>query len=356
MSKLKAGVIGATGMVGRRFVQLLKDHPWFEISALAASPRSAGLTYADALLQKGIAAVPTAAAGMPLLCAHDAARIAERCDFVFCAVSLPAHETAALEYALARCECPVVSNNSANRLVPDVPMVIPEVNPRHIDVIPAQRRRLGTKNGFIAVKSNCSVQSYLPLLFPLHNIFGLRRAFISTYQAVSGAGRTLDNYPEIIDNVIPYISGEEAKSEIEPLKLLGAVSDDEIIPAEGIEFHAKCFRVPVSDGHTASVFAEFERNIDRQTILEAWHAAGGLALPSAPSQFIRYFDEPNRPQPALDRNADGGMAISVGQLRATGKASVSFTGLSHNTMRGAAGGAVLLAELLVSQEFIQQRI
>lgn len=359
MDKLRVGVIGATGMVGQRFVSLLTKHPWFEISALAASERSAGRTYAEAVKDKWAmdGPIPPDLKDARVFEASDIAGVSSRADFVFCAVNMEKKALRELEEAYAKAECPVVSNNSAHRSTPDVPMIIPELNARHANVIPAQRKRLGTRKGFIAVKSNCSIQSYAPLLYPLDRRFNLRRAVVCTYQAASGAGKTLSEYPELRDNVIPYIPGEEEKSEQEPLKIWGRVEGGVIVPADAPVFSARCVRVPVNDGHLAAVFANFAEKPDVNEIKAAWEQFIGapqeLELPSAPSRFIHYFEEPGRPQPKLDAGLENGMAVSAGGLRKDAQHDISFIGLSHNTLRGAAGGAVLLAELLCKMGYIK---
>ena len=357
MKKFNVGVIGATGMVGQRFLLLLENHPWFNVTALAASSSSAGKKYKDALRRWHMSVPrPEKYADMVVLdAAADREKIASSVDFCFCAVNMKKDEIKELEYAYAKLECPIVSNNSAHRFTPDVPMVIPEINSDHISVIDAQRKRLGTKRGFIAVKSNCSLQSYVPLLHPLKK-FGIKNAAVTTYQAISGAGKTFETMPEIIDNIIPYIGGEEEKSEREPLKIWGEVNGGEIVPASTPAITAQCLRVPVSDGHTAAVFVNFEQKPTKEQILEAWANFAGepqkLALPSAPKQFIHYFEEENRPQAKLDRMTENGMAVCAGRLREDNVFDYKFVGLSHNTLRGAAGGAVLLAELLAAKGYI----
>ncbi len=361
MNKYKVGIIGATGMVGQRFATLLENHPWFEVTALAASPRSAGKTYAEAVGDRWAmdVAIPAKMADMIVMDATaDIDKIANSVDFVFCAVDMKKDEIKALELAYAKAECPVVSNNSAHRSTPDVPMIIPEINPEHSEVIHAQRKRLGTKRGFIAVKSNCSLQSYVPALYPLMDL-GLKEVLACTYQAISGAGKTLETCPEIVDNIIPYIGGEEEKSEQEPLKIWGKVQDGEIVNATSPSITAQCLRVPVSDGHTAAVFASFEKKPTIEEILKRWDEFEGLPqklkLPSAPKKFLHYFSEDNRPQAKLDRNLENGMAVSIGRLRYDTQYDIKFVCLSHNTLRGAAGGAVLMAELLCAQGFIDRR-
>ena len=357
MKKFNVGVIGATGMVGQRFLLLLENHPWFNVTALAASSSSAGKKYKDALRRWHMSVpMPEKYADMVVLdAAADREKIASSVDFCFCAVNMKKDEIKELEYAYAKLECPIVSNNSAHRFTPDVPMVIPEINSDHISVIDAQRKRLGTKRGFIAVKSNCSLQSYVPLLHPLKK-FGIKNAAVTTYQAISGAGKTFETMPEIIDNIIPYIGGEEEKSEKEPLKIWGEVNGGEIVPASTPAITAQCLRVPVSDGHTAAVFVNFEQKPTKEQILEAWANFAGepqkLALPSAPKQFIHYFEEENRPQAKLDRMTENGMAVCAGRLREDNVFDYKFVGLSHNTLRGAAGGAVLLAELLAAKGYL----
>ena len=318
MEKMKVGVVGATGMVGQRFLMLLENHPYFEVAALAASARSAGKTYAEAVGDrwKMKAAMPEKYKNMIV---HDAADIDEMkalVSFVFCAVDMKKDEIKALEEAYAKKEIPVVSNNSANRWTPDVPMVIPEINDAHLEVIEAQRKRLGTKRGFIAVKPNCSIQSYVPALTPLRK-FGIKEVVATTYQAISGAGKTFKEWPEMIDNIIPYIGGEEEKSEQEPLRVWGKVENGEIVKADAPVITTQCIRVPVSDGHTAAVFVRFENKPTKEEILEAWASFKGkpqeLGLPNAPEQFITYFEEDNRPQAALDRDIYGGMGVTVGK-------------------------------------------
>ena len=359
-TKLKVGVLGATGMVGQRFVSLLADHPWFEIVVVAASPSSAGKPYADAVA--GRWTLPTAIpAAIGALIVDDAAaveRIAGQVDFVCCAVDLPKDVTAKLEEDYARAETPVVSNNSAHRWTPDAPMIVPELNPEHAAVIEAQRRRLGTKRGFITAKPNCSIQSYVPAIHPLRS-FGPAKIAVCTYQALSGAGKTFASWPEMTDNVIPFIKGEEDKSEQEPLKIWGAVEGGRIANAEGPTIAAQCIRVPVADGHLAAVSVGFERKPSKDEILAAWSDFKTrpqiLGLPSAPTPFLRYHEHDDRPQTRLDRDAGGGMAISLGRLRPDPIFDWRFVALSHNTVRGAAGGAVLTAELLTADGYIVAR-
>ena len=355
----KVGIIGATGMVGQRFITLLADHPWFSITVLAASARSAGKTYEEALGGRWVMQAPLPEK-VKTMVVYDAVadmnRIADAVDFVFCAVDMKKDEIKALEEAYAKAECPVVSNNSANRFTPDVPMVIPELNNDHIKVIEAQKRRLGTKRGFIAVKSNCSLQSYVPALYPLDRKFGVKDVLVCTYQAISGSGKTFERWPEMVDNVIPYIGGEEEKSEKEPLKIWGRLENGQIVPADSPRFTAQCLRVPVSDGHMAAVFVRFENKPSKEEILEVWRDFSGrpqaLSLPHAPKQFLNYFTEDNMPQTKLHRDLEGGMAVSVGRLREDTQYDYKFVCLSHNTLRGAAGGGVLLAELLCAEGYI----
>ncbi len=357
MKKYNVAVIGATGMVGQRFCLLLENHPWFNVAALAASPSSAGKKYRDAVAGRWAmpSPVPEKFADMTVLDAEaDLGKIASAADFVFCAVNMKKDEIKALEERYAKAEVPVISNNSAHRFTPDVPMIIPEINPGHAEIIGAQKKRLGTKRGFIAVKSNCSLQSYVPALHPLRK-YGVKAVAVSTYQAISGAGKTFDRMPEIIDNVIPYIGGEEEKSEREPLKIWGHIEGGEIVCTDTPKITAQCLRVPVSDGHTAAVFVSFEKKPAKEEILRAWAEFSGepqkLALPSAPKQFLHYFEEENRPQAKLDRNLENGMAVSVGRLREDILFDYKFVCLSHNTLRGAAGGAVLMAELLAAKGY-----
>ncbi len=358
MKEYKVGVIGATGMVGQRFVSLLAEHPWFRLAAVAASARSAGMTYEQAVAGRWALEepMPECAKGMVVYDASaDIGAIADQVDFVFSAVDMKKEEIRALEEAYARHECPVVSNNSAHRWTPDVPMVVPEINPEHIRVIEAQRKRLGVKRGFIAVKSNCSLQSYVPALHPLRG-FGLEQVLVCTYQAISGAGKTFETWPDMVDNVIPYIGGEEEKSEQEPLKLWGRVENGVIVNADTPSITAQCLRVPVSNGHMAAVFVRFQNKPSEEEIKALWAEFSGrpqqLALPSAPRQFLHYFEEPDRPQTRLDRMAEGGMAVCVGRLRPDTQYDYKFVCLSHNTLRGAAGGAVLLAELLCAEGYM----
>ena len=357
MKRYQVGIIGGTGMVGQRFVTLLENHPWFQLTAIAASARSAGKSYWEAVCDRWALDIPCpeAAKSLTVLDAEvDAEKLAGMVDFCFCAVDMPKDAIRALEETYAKLECPIVSNNSAHRWTEDVPMVVPEINAEHLAVIEAQRKRLGTKRGFIAVKSNCSLQSYVPALHPLMK-YGLERALVCTYQAISGAGKTFQRWPEMVDNCIPYIGGEEEKSEQEPLKLWGHIEGDKIVSAESPRFTAQCLRVPVSDGHMGAVFVRFENKPSKEEILQAWKEFHGpaqdLELPSAPKQFLHYFEENDRPQPKLDRMLENGMAVSIGRLREDNQYDYKFVGLSHNTLRGAAGGAVLLAELLAAKGY-----
>ena len=355
--KMRAGIIGATGMVGQRFITLLENHPYFTLTALAASERSAGKKYKDAVGSKWKMSVPIpdSVADTVVINAADIDEMAKKCDFVFCAVNMKKDEIVALEEAYAKAELPVISNNSANRWTSDVPMVIPEINDAHLAVIEGQRKRLGTRRGFIAVKPNCSIQSYVPMLTPLLK-YGIKEVVATTYQAISGAGKNFDDWPEMRDNVIPYIGGEEEKSEREPLRIWGSVKGGVIVPAERPLITTQCIRVPVTDGHTAAVFVSFENKPPKEAILEDWRSFKGLPqlleLPSAPAQFITYFDEPDRPQIKLDRNIYGGMGVTAGRLREDTLFDYKFVGMSHNTLRGAAGGAVLIAELLYRQGYM----
>lgn len=362
MKKFKVGVVGATGMVGQRFVSLLENHPWFELTTVAASPRSAGKTYKEAIGKRWAMPSPIPAEAAELIVKNaeaDVEEIANEVDFIFSAVDMKKEEIRALEEKYAKFECPVVSNNSAHRWTDDVPMVVPEINPEHIEIIDSQRKRLGTKRGFIAVKSNCSLQSYVPALHPLKDEYGLTKALVCTYQAISGAGKTFETWPEMLDNVIPYIGGEEEKSEKEPLKLWGKIENGIIKTADSPSITAQCIRVPASDGHMAAVFMSFEKKPTIEEILEKWKNFKGvpqeLELPSAPKQFLHYFIEDDRPQTKLDRNLENGMAVSIGRLRPDTQYDYKFVCLSHNTLRGAAGGGMLLAELLCAKSYITKK-
>ena len=360
MKKYKVGVIGATGMVGQRFVTLIAGHPWFELTAVAASARSAGKTYEEAVGSRWAMSEPIPELAKNLLVLHaedEVEKIAGMVDFVFCAVDMKKDEIRALEERYAKAECPVVSNNSAHRWTKDVPMVVPEINADHIRIIDAQRKRLGTKRGFIAVKSNCSLQSYIPALHPLKK-YGIDSVLVCTYQAISGAGKTFERWPEMVDNCIPYIGGEEEKSEREPMKLWGSVGDGEIVEAQSPSITAQCFRVACQDGHMAAVFMSFPegKKPTIEQIKQDWAGFSGraqeLELPSAPKQFLHYYEEENRPQTRLDRMTENGMAVNIGRLREDSQYDYKFVCLSHNTLRGAAGGAVLLAELLCAEGYI----
>jgi len=356
--KLRVGILGATGMVGQRFIALLENHPWFEVVTVAASPRSAGKTYEEAVegRWKMTTPIPEAVKKLVLKNVNEVEEVASTVDFVFSAVDMSKDEIKAIEEAYAKTETPVVSNNSAHRWTPDVPMVVPEINPEHFDVIEFQKKRLGTKKGFIAVKPNCSIQAYAPALFALKE-FEPKEVVVSTYQAISGAGKTFKDWPEMVENVIPFIGGEEEKSEMEPLKIWGKVEDGVIKTAEdGPKITAHCIRVPVLNGHTASVFVKFGKKPTKEQIIEKWENFSGepqkLNLPSAPKQFIRYMTEENRPQVKLDVDFENGMGISMGRLEDDKLFDYKFVGLSHNTVRGAAGGAVLCAEMLKAKGYI----
>ncbi|HCA72048.1 MAG TPA: aspartate-semialdehyde dehydrogenase [Ruminococcaceae bacterium] len=358
MKQFNVGIIGATGMVGQRFATLLEHHPWFHVAALAASARSAGKTYEEAVGDHWLMKTPMPESMRKMIVFNaekDVEKVTSLVDFVFCAVNMKKEEIKKLEETYAKHECPVLSNNSANRGVPDVPMIIPEINADHAAVIPFQRKRLGTKRGFIAVKSNCSLQSYVPAITPLLDLH-VTKALACTYQAISGAGKTFETFPQILDNVIPFIGGEEGKSENEPMKIWGHVEDGKIVNATEPCITSQCLRVPVSDGHTAAVFVSFEKPATMEEIIERWETYKGipqeLNLPSAPKQFLHYFHEEDRPQTKLDRNLENGMAISIGRLRPDTQYTIKFVCLSHNTLRGAAGGAVLMAELLAAKGYL----
>ena len=361
----KVGIIGATGMVGQRFITLLADHPWYTIEVLAASPRSAGKSYKDAVGAKWAMKdeIPAGVADMVVMNAtEDVEKIASMVDFVFCAVDMKKDEIKALEDRYAKAECPVVSNNSAHRHTPDVPMIIPEINPEHIEIIASQRERLGTKRGFVAVKSNCSLQSYLPAMAVINQKYPIDKALVTTYQAISGAGKTFETWPEMVDNLIPYIGGEEMKSEVEPNKILGSIENGEIVPSTALAIECQTYRVPVSDGHTAAIFFKFKDGVNKPSVEEIedmWRSFKGvpqeLELPHAPKQFLHVFtekDEPTQPQIKTAREVDGGMAISCGRLRESAQYDYKMVSMSHNTLRGAAGGAVLLAELLTAKGYM----
>ena len=358
--KLKVGILGGTGMVGQRFISLLENHPWFEVAAIAASPRSAGKTYEEAVggRWKMDTPMPEAVKNLIVLNVNDVEHVASQVDFVFSAVDMTKDEIKKIEEAYAKTETPVVSNNSAHRWTPDVPMMVPEINPEHVAVIESQKKRLGTKRGFVAVKPNCSIQSYAPVLTAWKE-FEPYEVVATTYQAISGAGKTFADWPEMVGNIIPYIGGEEEKSEKEPLRLWGKVEDGVIVPAQSPVITCQCIRVPVLNGHTAAVFVKFKKKPTKEELIDRLVYFSGepqrLELPSAPKQFIQYLEEDNRPQIALDVNYENGMGISVGRLREDTVYDWKFVGLSHNTVRGAAGGAVLCAELLKAQGYITKK-
>ena len=360
--KLKVGILGGTGMVGQRFISLLENHPWFEVTTIAASPRSAGKRYEDAIGDrwKMTTPMPEAVKDIVVMNVNEVEKVASEVDFVFSAVDMSKDEIRAIEEAYAKTETPVVSNNSAHRWTPDVPMVVPEINPQHMDVIKYQKKRLGTKRGFIAVKPNCSIQSYAPVLTAWKE-FEPYEVVATTYQAISGAGKTFKDWPEMVENIIPYIGGEEEKSEKEPLRLWGEIDEEkgEIVPATSPVITCQCIRVPVLNGHTAAVFVKFRKNPIKEQLIEKLEQFSGvpqeLNLPSAPKQFIRYMQEDDRPQVQLDVDYENGMGINVGRLREDTVYDWKFVGLSHNTVRGAAGGAVLCAELLKAQGYITKK-
>ncbi|MCC2818245.1 aspartate-semialdehyde dehydrogenase [Lachnoclostridium pacaense] len=358
--KLRVGVLGATGMVGQRFISLLENHPWYEVVTVAASPRSAGRTYEDAVGDRWKMAtpMPEAVRQLVVMNVNEVEKVAAGVDFVFSAVDMTKDEIKAIEEAYAKTETPVVSNNSAHRWTPDVPMVVPEINPEHFDVIPFQKKRLGTKRGFIAVKPNCSIQSYAPALTAWKE-FEPYEVVATTYQAISGAGKTFKDWPEMEGNIIPYIGGEEEKSEQEPLRLWGKVEDGVIVKAESPVITCQCIRVPVLNGHTAAAFVKFRKKVTKEQLIEKLVSFKGLpqelGLPSAPKQFIQYLNEDNRPQVTADVDFENGMGISIGRLREDKVYDYKFVGLSHNTVRGAAGGAVLCAELLTAKGYIQAK-
>lgn len=358
--KLRVGILGATGMVGQRFISLLENHPWFEVVAVAASPRSAGKTYEDAVGDrwKMDTPMPERVRNMVVLNVNDVEHVASQVDFVFSAVDMTKEEIKKIEEDYAKTETPVVSNNSAHRWTEDVPMVVPEINPEHLALIETQKKRLGTKKGFIVVKPNCSIQSYTPALVALKE-FGPKVVVATTYQAISGAGKTFKEWPEMVGNIIPYIGGGEEKREQEPLRIMGKVVDGKIEKAKLPVITTQCIRVPVLNGHTAAVFVSFEKKPTKEQIIEKWRSFSGLPqelnLPSAPKHFIQYLEEDNRPQVALDVNYENGFGVSFGRLREDTVFDYKFVGLSHNTIRGAAGGAVLIAELLTAQKYIEAK-
>ena len=360
MSRLRVGILGATGMVGQRFISILEDHPWFEVTTVAASPRSAGKTYEEAVgdrwkLEKPM---PEAVKKLVVMNVNEVEKVVSEVDFVFSAVDMTKDEIRAIEEAYAKTETPVVSNNSAHRWTPDVPMMVPEINPGHMDVIEFQKKRLGTQRGFIAVKPNCSIQAYAPALTAWME-YEPYEVVASTYQAISGAGKTFKEWPEMIENIIPYIGGEEEKSEKEPLRLWGEIKDGVIVPATSPIITCQCIRVPVLNGHTATVFVKFRKKATKEELIKKLVEFSGepqkLNLPSAPKQFIQYLEEDNRPQVKLDVDYEGGMGVSVGRLREDTVYDWKFVGLAHNTLRGAAGGAVLCAELLKAKDFIREK-
>ena len=358
--KLRVGILGATGMVGQRFISLLENHPWFEVVAVAASPRSAGKTYEDAVGDrwKMDTPMPERVRNMLVLNVNDVEHVASQVDFVFSAVDMTKEEIKKIEEDYAKTETPVVSNNSAHRWTEDVPMVVPEINPEHLALIETQKKRLGTKKGFIVVKPNCSIQSYTPALVALKE-FGPKVVVATTYQAISGAGKTFKVWPAVEGNIFTYIGGEEEKSEQEPLRIMGKVVDGKIEKAKLPVITTQCIRVPVLNGHTAAVFVSFEKKPTKEQIIEKWRSFSGLPqelnLPSAPKHFIQYLEEDNRPQVALDVNYENGFGVSFGRLREDTVFDYKFVGLSHNTIRGAAGGAVLIAELLTAQKYIEAK-
>ena len=358
--KLKVGILGATGMVGQRFISLLENHPWFEVTTLAASPRSAGKTYEEAVggRWKMDTPMPDAVKNIVVMNVNEVKQVAAKVDFVFSAVDMSKDEIKAIEEAYAKTETPVVYNNSAHRWTPDVPMVVPEINPQHFDVIEFQKKRLGTTKGFVAVKPNCSIQSYAPVLTAWKE-FEPYEVVATTYQAISGAGKTFKEWPEMVENIIPYIGGEEEKSEMEPLRLWGEIKDGVIVPANSPVITCQCIRVPVLNGHTAAVFVKFRKKPTKEQLIEKLVTFKGipqeLDLPSAPKQFIQYLEEDNRPQVKMDVNYENGMGVSVGRLREDKVYDWKFVGLSHNTVRGAAGGAVLCAETLTAKGYITKK-
>ena len=355
--KLKVGILGGTGMVGQRFIALLENHPWFEVTTIAASARSAGKKYEEAVGSrwKMDTPMPAAVRAIVVMNVNEVEKVASQVDFVFSAVDMSKDEIKAIEEAYAKTETPVVSNNSAHRWTPDVPMVVPEINPEHMKVIDFQKKRLGTAKGFVAVKPNCSIQSYAPVLTAWKE-FEPYEVVATTYQAISGAGKTFQDWPEMEGNIIPYIGGEEEKSEKEPLRIWGEIKDGVIVPAESPVITCQCIRVPVLNGHTAAVFVKFKKKPTKEQLIEKLKDFRGLPqeleLPSAPKQFIQYLEEDNRPQVTADVGYENGMGISVGRLREDTVYDWKFVGLSHNTVRGAAGGAILCAELLKAQGYI----
>jgi aspartate-semialdehyde dehydrogenase len=359
-NKLKVGIIGGTGLVGQRFISLLNNHPWFDVVTIAASERSSGKSYYEAVegRWKLSIPIPERIGNMQVKNAADVEKVSKDVDFVFCAVDMKKEDVMELEYKYARTNTPVISNNSAHRWTPDVPMVIPEINADHLEIISSQKKRLGVSNGFIAVKPNCSLQSYVPALHPLMKYYP-EKITACTYQAISGAGKNFNDWPEMIDNVIPYIGGEEEKSEKEPLKIWGSIHQNEIVNAKTPVITAQCLRVPASDGHMAAVFVSFKEKPSKEEIIESWKSFKGkpqiLGLPSAPAQFLKYFEENDRPQTKLDRDYENGMGVTIGRLREDTLFDYKFVCLSHNTIRGAAGGAVLIAELLKAEGYLEKK-
>lgn len=358
--KLRVGILGGTGMVGQRFISLLENHPWFEVTTIAASPRSVGKTYEEAVGDrwKMLTPMPERVKNIVVMNVNEVEKVASSVDFVFSAVDMTKEEIRAIEEEYAKTETPVVSNNSAHRWTPDVPMIVPEINPQHADVIEFQRKRLGTTKGFVAVKPNCSIQSYTPALTAWME-YDPYEVVVCTYQAISGAGKTFKDWPEMIENVIPYIGGEEEKSEKEPLRVWGQIENGVIVPRTGINITAQCIRVPVLDGHTAAAFVKFKNKPSKEELIAKLKEFSGepqkLALPSAPKNFIQYMEEDNRPQVKLDVNYENGMGVSIGRIREDSVYDYKFVGLSHNTVRGAAGGGILCAELLKAKGYIQAK-
>lgn len=358
--KLKVGILGGTGMVGQRFIALLENHPWFEVTTIAASSRSAGKTYEDAVSGrwKMETPMPEAVKKIIVMDVSEVEAVSKTVDFVFSAVDMSKDEIRAIEEAYAKTETPVVSNNSAHRWTPDVPMVVPEINSDHYEIIAEQKKRLGTSRGFIAVKPNCSIQGYVPAIAAWRE-FKPTELIVTTYQAISGAGKTFEDWPEMVGNIIPYIGGEEEKSEQEPLKILGHIENGQIVKADGPKISCQCVRVPVLDGHTAAVFINFEKKPTKEQLIEKLNSFRGFPqeadLPSSPKQFIKYLEEDDRPQVALDVNYEGGFGVTMGRLREDSIYDFKFIGLAHNTVRGAAGGGVLSAEALVAKGYIQHK-
>lgn len=358
--KLRVGILGGTGFVGQRLITLLDNHPYFEIKVIAASGRSEGKSYYEAIKDKWKLnlPIPNSVKDIVIKNINKVEEISKEVDFVFCAVNMPAEEIREIEEKYAKAETPVISNNSAHRMTPDIPMIIPEINSQHLDIISIQKKRLGTTRGFIVVKPNCSIQSYVPAINALKE-FNPKKILVTTYQAISGSGKIFSDWPEIIDNVIPYIGGEEEKSEQEPLKIWGNIEDNKIVHATEPIISSQCIRVPVSDGHMAAVFVSFEKKPSKEDILRLWKEYQGrpqeLKLPNAPEQFLTYFEEADRPQTKLDRDIEKGMGITLGRLREDSIFDYKFVCLSHNTLRGAAGGSVLTAELLKAEGYLTHK-